>query len=523
MSTNYGDIFWKGYDRGHAAVSQFDDARRKGLARKGMRELDNETTADPNAAQADAYARENAAMAAQDNETFGTQAAPEDYQYGTPQLTEARGLGDAERYRRAETIYRDQGFDDKAEQYGERSRRATREEKEDVRTARRDAMAEQTHGLQTRGMERDENKAVKLEAFNVDFAAYQADVADKKKSFNIAELYTMAQKHGVPVDEVNKLAMNQMGVDEKVATARVQERLRELGEAAGKGLPAMLELADPDPNDNILPSEVKNKDGTTSIMYGDKEMYKLPPAAPGISVAGMLYQEIKGTLEGNPIAAGIQFLAIDKARMEVDKGEAQIGLIGAQTRAADANAYESRAKAALTGRTDPNARAGVGGERLTALTGYANSLNSEIANVDRAMLNAAPGSDEYKSLAAQRNRALASLKKVRADIEADRLGGASAPAPAQGGPEVGTVDNGYTFKGGNPADPANWVEAPSSALPRKPSGKPSGKPEAPTLVMSEDEKRNLWADGAASRMLPGGLTRKPDDEKYRKVDPRGAR
>lgn len=520
-SDNYGDIFWQGYDRGHAAVSQFDEARRKGLARKGMKELDSATTADPNAAQADAYARENAATAAQDNETFGTQAAPDDYQYGKPQLTEARGLGDAERYRRAETIYRDQGFDDKAEQYGERSRLATRQEKEDVRTARRDALSEKATGLQIRSAERGEKKEIKLEAFDADFAAYQADVADNKKPFNIGEMYAMAQKHGVPVDEVNKRALNQLGVDEKVATAKVQEKLRDLGEAASKGLDAMLEMADPDPTDGLLPTIVTNSNGSSKVMYGGKELYQLPPAAPGISQAGMLYQQMKGTLEGNPIAAGIQFLAIDKAKLDIAKGQAQIGLIGAQTNAANANAAESRAGAGLKARTDPNARKGAGGaEKLTAYVAYANSLNGQLANIDKALVNAVPGSPEHQALTAQRDHAYTQLEGVNATIHEVKLGGSEPSAPAAVGPEVGTVNNGYTFKGGNPADPANWEEAaPSKALPRKGAGKPS----APSLVMSDEEKRALWADGATVRMLPAGLKRKPDATKYRKVDPRGTR
>jgi hypothetical protein len=36
-----------------------------------------------------------------------------------------------------------------------------------------------------------------------------------------------------------------------------------------------------------------------------------------------------------------------------------------------------------------------------------------------------------------------------------QLGG-TAPAPSQGAPAVGTVMQGYRFKGGNPADRNNW-------------------------------------------------------------------
>lgn len=34
--------------------------------------------------------------------------------------------------------------------------------------------------------------------------------------------------------------------------------------------------------------------------------------------------------------------------------------------------------------------------------------------------------------------------------------------PVAGGPQPGTIEDGYAFKGGNPADPANWVPAPSA-------------------------------------------------------------
>lgn len=67
-----------------------------------------------------------------------------------------------------------------------------------------------------------------------------------------------------------------------------------------------------------------------------------------------------------------------------------------------------------------------------------------------ARLNTAQSDGEYK-------KALEELRGIMAGAQS-RLGGAQPQQPAQGpqGPQAGAVVDGYRFKGGNPADPANW-------------------------------------------------------------------
>lgn len=67
------------------------------------------------------------------------------------------------------------------------------------------------------------------------------------------------------------------------------------------------------------------------------------------------------------------------------------------------------------------AKGGTGAEKLTALTGYANSLNTEIANLDRAIGND-PESPAVAGLRLQRDKAWRALQAVRSQIETGRLG-----------------------------------------------------------------------------------------------------
>jgi hypothetical protein len=48
------------------------------------------------------------------------------------------------------------------------------------------------------------------------------------------------------------------------------------------------------------------------------------------------------------------------------------------------------------------------------------------------------------------------IEDLRHQVETVRSGGASNGQPPSGGPVAGTVEGGYRFKGGNPADKANW-------------------------------------------------------------------
>jgi len=70
-----------------------------------------------------------------------------------------------------------------------------------------------------------------------------------------------------------------------------------------------------------------------------------------------------------------------------------------------------------------------------------------------------PTRGEYESVQTQKLDQLDALLKGLEGGYADMLGGASdvaSPDAPAGAPPVGTVEAGYRFKGGNPADPASW-------------------------------------------------------------------
>ena len=58
--------------------------------------------------------------------------------------------------------------------------------------------------------------------------------------------------------------------------------------------------------------------------------------------------------------------------------------------------------------------------------------------------------DQLNNIVAEANSLTSRMKTRFADTYDE------TPAPTTGGPAVGTVQDGYRFKGGNPADPANW-------------------------------------------------------------------
>lgn len=128
---------------------------------------------------------------------------------------------------------------------------------------------------------------------------------------------------------------------------------------------------------------------------------------------------------------------IDKARMLVTPGaklewaKYELDMLKAksQARANDASAAKDYAQAELYGRTDPNAKAGAGTDNLNALTNYANSLNTEVANIDKALMNMPPMRNEpaeiaqqRKALIEQKGKVMTSLSAVRQQIEQGRLG-----------------------------------------------------------------------------------------------------
>jgi hypothetical protein len=191
--------------------------------------------------------------------------------------------------------------------------------------------------------------------------------------------------------------------------------------------------------------------------------------------------------EANAIAKGLQ---IDKQKLEVDKLEAekaerdralqaQQASIGAQIGVIDkALTHPGRTTVTgLSGNLDPrNYIAGTDATNFKTVVdqlggaaflqafeslkggGQITEVEGKKATDAMARLNTAQSDDEFKA-------SLEELRGIMAQGQA-RLGGAPAqggnltdssnpPANLQG-PQAGAVVDGYRFKGGNPADPANW-------------------------------------------------------------------
>lgn len=67
--------------------------------------------------------------------------------------------------------------------------------------------------------------------------------------------------------------------------------------------------------------------------------------------------------------------------------------------------------------------------------------------------------ENKQSLLAKINQVRNMNQRKRGVLEGAMGGATPAPAAATGGPQPGTVEDGYRFKGGDPADPANWEPA----------------------------------------------------------------
>jgi len=351
MAYDYGNLFNNSFDSGFSQGRTMRDRYNKKKAAeeiKGIRTT-RLTEAAPTAEQSAAADAYNEDLAAQDNATFGTEATADDYQYGAQHTQQETAVPMSEQYAQRAEIYGKHGLTDKSEAYTDKADVVGRQEKSD-------ANAEVERGLRVKGLERTERKAGASETFGTGLSSYMAKVKSGAEVFNLAKVYEMGAAADVDMAEINQNVKDHFNVDDATAEAAAKEKLSKLAEAAAQGMDALLAAADSDLTDNISPSLRTNKDGSATVMYGDKELYVLPKDSAELPQTSSLYMQIRGNIMKDPTMAGIQFMAADKFRQDREKNTAQIGLIGAQTREADAKAYASRAKGALTGRTDPNAR-----------------------------------------------------------------------------------------------------------------------------------------------------------------------
>jgi hypothetical protein len=142
-------------------------------------------------------------------------------------------------------------------------------------------------------------------------------------------------------------------------------------------------------------------------------------------------RERKTTAANNPAAQAAQFVALkQRARDLREKGQtAEADKLDAQ--AADMVAFKSGSGTAAVGAENSQTR---------MLREALKDVNSRLEFMD-------PKDPEYKTLSDQ-SRVLSKRVVDRALKDAGESGG--------GGPKIGEVQQGFRFKGGNPADQSNW-------------------------------------------------------------------
>lgn len=402
-------------------------------------------------------------------------------------------------------VYQQHGLNSEAKGLRAEARQGERQDMQDRMAAETHDQQMQLGKLQVGEAQAKEQSRLRMDGFNKEFAALEA--AGEIKT--IGDIRKLAAKHQLSQPEVFQLATAKVGLDEAQTKAEAMARIRAFNDAYQRGgLKGVNELYDNDPmfangrNMDVVPTKggVKVLDGGREIFSGTEQ-----------EAMGFLHEHL-----ADPIKAVSFAMEVKRFQMGQRKDEAAI-------RASDANAAESNAKAGLARRTDPNAgKGGTGTEKLTALTGYANSLNAQVANLDRALANVDPASPEAKAYKTQRDEAFLRLRGVRQQIEGDRLGLAGPGGVAPEVPDTYTdPSDGKTYRrvGDDPADPASWEEVAASAPARK--GSPAPSTEAPDLDVTRDEQEE-WRKRAMGSM---GISPRPKPQvsAYRKLDPRGGR
>jgi hypothetical protein len=324
MSTNYGDIFNSGWDRGAALANQWDENRRRKAVARGMQGLDAATTTAPTTAQTTEYNSSNARLAAEDNRTFGIANSADDYQYGEAKLAAPRGLGDVERNRRAEQLHREQGFSREAERYGERADTAKRQEGLDIRQAKVDARQDKVDATA------DANQRLQ--------AALTKAVAEGQ-ALDVQQIHQIAQETGGDPAAGMALVAKQLGITADLAKAEVAKTEKDLGQAIASGLPALnayvrAHMPDPDTTDNIVPEVRKTANGY-QVMYGDQP---LPGTAENYSSLQDIGADMMARAKGDPYGHTLYRRQEEKYRQGQEDRLLKNAHTKATTRSANASA-----------------------------------------------------------------------------------------------------------------------------------------------------------------------------------------
>jgi hypothetical protein len=148
-------------------------------------------------------------------------------------------------------------------------------------------------------------------------------------------------------------------------------------------------------------------------------------------------RESKRTDARSPAAQAAKFLALrQRARVEAEKG----------TPAGTKAAAELNAQAEDLARFSPGGGGG-GNATVGADNAQTRKLRDAVKDIDSRLEFLDPKSPEFVTLQGQRDR----LSKMIIE----RAIGEAGAAPASG-PKIGEVQQGFRFKGGNPADQSSW-------------------------------------------------------------------
>lgn len=337
-----GDGLTTGYSMGSHYLDQKSKAKLK-------TDLQSAFDAHPDLSQeevgrSEAFNDYNTKIANEDADTFGVKYDPAGYAHGNAPKTQtdatvARNMSIAKALAAAGDV---RGAMD-VQRAAELARVQARDS---VRQDRRDALAEGQVGL---GMQKDKLSIQKLMG--------EQDQVEKTKAFDaeVAQMYVagakpdskaflgLAAKHGVPSEYAANAYLKQVGVNKQDALNLVEEKLTTLNEAAMKGLPALLELADPYPNDGNNPQLVKNKDGSLTLMYAGKPMQGFEKL-PAYNTAAFIYKQIEGIYKGNPFAAAAVLADQEMNKLKRDEVRSKIGENQAKAAASYASAGETNAE-----------------------------------------------------------------------------------------------------------------------------------------------------------------------------------
>lgn len=313
-------------------------------------------------------------------------------------------------------VYEKHGLEDKAKGL----RTEARQDRLDMQNTQRHEQQMKLGDLQVETEQSNADRRKRSESFFV--------AANKEKPQTPEQWRDLAVKLNLPLNEQWEVLKNVSGIDTQVYEQVQGAQLRAFDtefKASGGKLEQFLERTYNDESNPLW------ADGRTATIVRDKNGIRILTSEGNLAAQGANDMEVFAQLRAalkDPMTAMTLQQDIAKFHASRRESESKIGLQGAQTAAANANARESDARAGLASRTDPNAKSG-GPDNLNALTNYANSLNTEVANIDKALMNMPPMRNEPAEMAAQRKalieqkgNVMKSLAAVRTQIEQGRLG-----------------------------------------------------------------------------------------------------